>query len=196
MKIQERVKQYLQDSENTYQTGQQEYYARIALDQALKAFEEKNYGIGAVAVMVTESTVEEYHSRNAMITGLGVVDHAETRALLKLKGREPSDKTYPRNLNKWTSGLPLGISVFGTLEPCPMCTCTLTNVGAKLSVSTVRDGDLIITAEGYKISNGAANVITYEDTRPMEKNISGTSIAYSPSSGRKFKVNIKFHLAY
>lgn len=163
MKIEELVKIYLLQTQGKYQVGQYEYYAWIALEQALKAFEEKNYGIGAVAVLVTENDIFEFRARNAMVTGLGVVDHAETRALLKLKGGKQPDYKYPRQSNEWTKKLPLGISVFGTLEPCPMCTCTLTNVGAMLSISTVRDGNLI-SENGYKISDGAANVVKYKDT--------------------------------
>lgn len=163
MNIIEKVKLYLLQTDEKYKVGQYEYYSRIALEQSLVAFQEGNYGIGAVAVLVAEDDIYEYRDRNAMITGAGVVDHAETRALLKLKGGNPPDYKYPRNINEWTLQLPKGISVFGTLEPCPMCSCALTNVGAMLSVSTVRDGDLITTEDGYKNSNGAANVIRYEE---------------------------------
>jgi len=163
MKIEDKVKVYLLQAKGKYEVGQHEYYAWLALEQALKAFEEKNYGIGAVALLVTENDIFEFRARNAMVTGLGVVDHAETRALLKLKGGKQPDYKYPRESNEWTKKLPMGISVFGTLEPCPMCSCTLTNVGAMMSVSTVRDGNLILNEEGYKISDGAANVVQYKD---------------------------------
>jgi tRNA(Arg) A34 adenosine deaminase TadA len=171
MKIQDQVKIYLLETEGKYQVGQHEYYAWIALSQALKAFEENNYGIGAVAIQVTEKDIFEYRERNAMVTGLGVVDHAETRALLKLKSGKQPDYKYPRDMNNWTKSLPKGISVFGTLEPCPMCSCTLTNVGAMLSVSTVRDGNLIVTEQGYKISDGAANVIVYKEPNVSQEEV-------------------------
>ncbi len=141
-----------------YFPGQDEYYARVALAQALRAFEEGNYGIGAVAIVVSDDHVQEFRERNAMITGVGVVDHAETRALLRI-GKTQPDATYPRDLNALTNKLPEGVSMYGTVEPCPMCVTTLTNVGAKRSVSTVLDGDLIETAEGFYISSGSASAI-------------------------------------
>lgn len=163
MDIIDEARIYLLKTETKYEIGQHEYYARIALEQAVKAFDEKNYGIGAVAIEVTNEVIYEYRERNAMVSGVGVVDHAETRALLKLKGGKQPDFFYPRNSNEFTNNLPLGISVFGTLEPCPMCACTLTNSGAMLSISTVLDGKLKTTEEGYKISDGAANVLRYKN---------------------------------
>ena len=39
-----------------------------------------------------------------------------------------------------------------------MCACTLTSAGAKLSVSTVLDGNLV-EENGFRVSDGAANAI-------------------------------------
>ena len=158
MLVQHEVREYLNDTAFQYKPGQYEYYARLALDQALIAFEESNYGIGALAVVTTTDSVSEFPARNAMITGLGITDHAETRALQDIKSNKPPGKTYHKDENEWTAALPEGISVFGTLEPCPMCDCTLTNAGAKLSVSTVLDGNLV-EEEGFKRSDGAENAI-------------------------------------
>ena len=158
MSISSEVEQYLNESAGYYPPGQDEYFARIALEQANIAFREGNYGIGAVAVVATVKKVSEFPNRNAMITGIGVTDHAETRALFDIRSGRLPIKTYNRNLNQSTADLPEGISVFGTLEPCPMCDCALTNVGAKLSVSTVLDGQLI-QKDGLSLSNGAANAI-------------------------------------
>lgn len=158
MTVSENVARYLAASASRYVEGQHEYYARIALEEAAASHLAGNYGIGAVAVVVSTKEVKEFRAQNAMLTGTGVVDHAETRALIDIRSGRSASKSYARRLNQWTSGLPEGISVFGTLEPCPMCACTLTNVGARLSVSTVLDGALV-RSDGFAHSDGAANVI-------------------------------------
>src|SRR5207247_5275569 len=99
--------------------GTDEQYARLALAQALLASREGNYGIGAVAVLVRDRIVREYHARSAMLTGVGVVDHAETRALLALRGGEPPTSHY--RLSGTASAAAERLSVYGTLEPCPLC---------------------------------------------------------------------------
>jgi hypothetical protein len=53
-----------------------------------------------------------------MLTGLGVVDHAETRAILAARLGGPPDLAYPRDATSASSQLPVGVSVHGTLEPC------------------------------------------------------------------------------
>jgi tRNA(Arg) A34 adenosine deaminase TadA len=156
MDIASRVTAYLLETEDKYFPGQDEYYARLALAQAVKAYEEGNYGIGAVAVVVRNDRVREFRARNAMVTGLGVVDHAETRALLRMKGGKRPDVSYPRRVSELTAKLPEGVSMYGTLEPCPMCAVTLTNVGASRSISTVLDGHLAETDDGFRVSDGAA----------------------------------------
>ena len=65
---------YLARTAGTYLPGQPEYYARLALEQALLAHREGNYGIGAVAVVVRGDEIREFPNRNAMFTGTGVVD--------------------------------------------------------------------------------------------------------------------------
>jgi tRNA(Arg) A34 adenosine deaminase TadA len=158
MSTEQAVEHYLKSTIDRYATGQPEYYGRIALEQALIAHREGNYGIGAVAVSVGTETISEFPAQNTMFTGVGVVDHAETRALLDIyTGKNPTLE-YARNTNEWTRELPEGISVYGSLEPCPMCACTLINAGAKRSISTVLDGNLI-EKEGFKLSEGAASVI-------------------------------------
>ncbi len=152
------VRRYLDRTRDAYEPGDPVYYARVALNEALEAFLEDNYGIGAVAVVADESTIREFRGRNAMVSGLGVVDHAETRALLKYMSGSDADAVYPRELNAYTRRVPTGLSVYGTLEPCPMCTVTLTNVGAVRSVSTVLDGRLI-RKNGVLISDGGASSI-------------------------------------
>ena len=154
----ERVENYLDSTIQTFKLGQDEYYNRWALEQAYIAHQEGNYGIGAIAVMVTAGEISEYPAHNAMITGLGVVDHAETRAIIKAKqGREPAI-SYARNTNEYTKSLQEGLHVHGTLEACPMCACAMINAGAIRSVSTVLDGDMI-QKDGLNISSGGANSI-------------------------------------
>lgn len=150
--IEVRVGNYLEATRERYRPGDDEYYARLALEQALLASREGNYGIGAVGVEVSGGLAREYHDRSAMVTGLGVVDHAETRALLRMKSGEAPDRVTPANF------MEPGISVFGTLEPCPMCVCVLTNAGASRSVSAVLDGDLVLE-DGVLTSDGSAMAI-------------------------------------
>jgi tRNA(Arg) A34 adenosine deaminase TadA len=97
MDITERVRSYLAVTERKYFPGQDEYYARVALAQALRAFEEGNYGIGAVAIVVSDDHVQEFCERNAMITGVGVVDHAETRALLRIGKTQECQCNWPES---------------------------------------------------------------------------------------------------
>ena len=127
----------------------------LALEQALLASREGNYGIGAVAIDVGDGLVREYRDRSAMITGLGVVDHAETRVLLRIAEGGAADDEYPADS---AGAVPDGISLFGTLEPCPMCACTLTNAGAVRSVSVALDGELV-EENGVLTTDGSANAI-------------------------------------
>lgn len=153
-----RVGRYLGATTNRYVPGQDEYYARLALEQAAVALREGNYGIGAVAVLVQPSRVLEFRAPNRILTGLGVIDHAETLAVLAARCAGDATDEYPRKLNRFTSDLPEGLSVYGTVEPCPMCVCAMTNAGARRSISTVSDGK-IITRGGYLVSDGSASAI-------------------------------------
>lgn len=164
------VENYLEKTTNTYHIGQQAYYARKALASALTAFKEGNYGIGAIVLLVHDGIIYEFPGRNAMVTGPGVTDHAEARALedavaykthIINEGKnkygiamneknlsrshvvEPAI-SYPVNTNKGTQRFNQdGYYVFGTLEPCPMCMVMIINAKAKMSISTALDGDLV-----------------------------------------------------
>lgn len=171
------VRDYLKGSKDKFAKGSDEYYARLALEQASIACSEKNYGVGAVVVLASGKKLYEFRARNAMVTGLGIADHAESRAITnaycwagrnKLLGRDipaaelerggkiDPDDTYARDLNEHTKKLVDGVHCFGTLEACPMCTSMILNGGLKTSVSTVIDGDLI-EKNGFKLSSGGAN---------------------------------------
>lgn len=156
--VEARVEAYLAASGGSSPWGSDDYYARVALAEALAASREGNYGIGAVGVDVADSVVREFRARSAMVTGVGVVDHAETRAVLGHRSGSPSSATYLLDPSWPLAALGAGLSVYGTLEPCPMCVCTLTNAGAARSVSTCRDGSLVEDG-GLKTSDGAASVL-------------------------------------
>ena len=162
LSVDEQVSAYLRATQDRYQPGQEGYYLRKSLEQALLAYEEGNYGIGSVALLVKDGLVYEFSARNAMVTGQGVHDHAETRALEDLikyshafiAGTQLSEKEvlragpiidpviYSKNINQDTAQLSEGIHVFGTLEPCPMCTSIMGNTGVSKSTSTVLDGEM------------------------------------------------------
>lgn len=148
------VSTYLQESRDRYLQGSDEYFARKCLEAALEAYRTRNYGIGAVAVVYENGRAREFVAGNRMVSGSGVIDHAETRAILRILGGEDQpDAEY-----KLDSPNRHGLWVFGTLEPCPMCACVMTNAGATRSVSTIEDGHLIDDA-GFQVSDGAANVL-------------------------------------
>jgi tRNA(Arg) A34 adenosine deaminase TadA len=155
--IESEVQLYLQRSEGWYERGTDEYFARIALEQALLASREGNYGIGAVAVDFRDGQVREFRERSAMITGLGVIDHAETRAVLAAYSGAPPNQVYQDSFARTDLPRP-GVLSYGTLEPCPMCVCVLTNAAISRSISTVVDGHLVQDGD-VVVSDGAASVL-------------------------------------
>jgi tRNA(Arg) A34 adenosine deaminase TadA len=152
------VRAYLERTRSAFQEGQDAYYARGALQQAMIAHLEGNYGIGAVAVVVGETDVAEYPARNAMVTGEGILDHAETRAVLAVRRGDSFSSVTPRAASRYTQAMERGVTVFGTIEPCPMCVAVMTNGGVRRSVSTVQDGDLV-TVDGLTSSDGGSTVL-------------------------------------
>lgn len=153
------VEAYLKATEGKYKRGEEEYYARLALAQALEAYKEGNYAIGAVILFVTDTKVYEFTARNMMVKGAGVADHAEARGLMVarsyaiannlIKGREvdpwidvkklPKPVVYDKNENEFTKRLARGLHSYGSLEPCPMCLCMMLNSGIKVSISSAED---------------------------------------------------------
>ena len=146
--------------------GQHKYYAAVSLREAVKSAREGNYGIGGVVLYRDGDWVYEFRERNFMITGLGVSDHAEARGLeraglfkaLAIQGRNLEEDVKARfnfrpdsiyQLGKGQHDLPQGWTVYGTLEPCPMCTCKLINFGANHSFSISPD-DMAANALRYK----------------------------------------------
>lgn len=167
---------YLSDIGPNVPIGTERYYAVKALDEALGAFKEGNYGIGAVTIVKWRGQIYEFRGRNAMATGYGLRDHAEARALDRavvflsiLKGkhvRNPeggvprcglaADASYGV-CTPFLESLKDGIHVYGTLEPCPMCMVMMINIGVKSSKSLVKDGESIVK-DKHIVSDGAALV--------------------------------------
>lgn len=159
----DKVEIYLQRTEKTYEVGEPEYYGRLALKQALAACREGNYGIGAVAILIHDGIVEEFHNRNAMLTGVGVTDHAESRVLVdavrwrianldqrQIDHAEALRSALVNPVTRYTTDstasmtslaerLGNGIHVFGSLEPCQMCVAQIFNSGSKSSWSIAED---------------------------------------------------------
>src|SRR5262249_36384163 len=137
--IADEVQTYLNENTARFKRGTEEYYALGSLDEALKAFREGNYGIGAVLLVKWQGRIYAYRDRNAMVTGYGLRDHAEARALdaaavltaeleghtvpeserLRLGKLEEAVAIYPADTD-YLRKLQDGIHVYGTLEPCPM----------------------------------------------------------------------------
>lgn len=167
------VEQYLQKLGPSLQRGTEPYYAAATLEEALKAFKEGNYGIGSVVIVKWKDKAYEFRGRNAMVTGYGLRDHAEARALERaviylatLRGKqllsEPNttpnttepDRSYPLDTD-YLKSLTDGLHIYGTLEPCPMCMIMMLNAGVKSSQSLAKDGELKMV-NGHEISDGGA----------------------------------------
>lgn len=159
MSIVEKVETYLDMTQQTYEVGQPEYYARVSLALALDSHKSRNMGVGVVLVYVRESDGIIYEFRDmAAKESRGLwFDHAEARTVTNFQIYEktvfygkpfvdyPPAKgpftTYPRDLTKFTTELKPGLHVYGTLEPCPMCMVAIVSAGAHTSVASVKDDD-------------------------------------------------------
>jgi hypoxanthine-guanine phosphoribosyltransferase/tRNA(Arg) A34 adenosine deaminase TadA len=176
--IADQVEDFLKRNLALIPVGSKLYFATKSLEQALIANKEGNYGIGSSVVVKHEGKIYVFNDRNAMITGRGVHDHAEARAIFRaarLKkeilegvvlpeseqrayGLNEADEVYDAGINHFSNNLDDGIHVFGTLEPCLMCMCIACRAGAKSSVSNALDGECV-TIENGKISSGGGYVI-------------------------------------
>ena len=164
--------------------GALDYFARICLEVALTAHREGNYGIGAVAVHFKGGRVREYRGGNRVVADSGIIDHAETRALLRITRNETPDAEY-----SFDFGPSDGLWVFGTLEPCPMCASVMTNAGATRSISTIGDGRLH-DEDSYRFSDGAADVIGKSSTlSPRFGGAFSAAAVLSSSSCRRLTCN-------
>jgi len=168
------VAKYLSDRKPMVKRRTQEFYALGALDQALQAFNEGNYGIGSVVLLKWKGEAYEFRDRNAMVTGYGLRDHAEARALDRavvflgvLRDRAVAetervrvgqnikpDDTYDLDTD-YLKEIPDGLHVYGTLEPCPMCMVMMLNVAVKASTSLAKDGELKVV-DGHTVCDGSA----------------------------------------
>jgi tRNA(adenine34) deaminase len=82
-----------------------EYFMKIALDEALKAFEEDEVPIGAVVVREREIIAKAHNLRESLNDPTA---HAEIIAI-----REAAEK-----LSSWRL---IDCNLYVTIEPCPMC---------------------------------------------------------------------------
>lgn len=135
--------------------GTEPFYATIALEEALTAFKEGNYGIGSIVILKWKDEVYEFRGRNAMVTGYGlrrkkVIATGQELAIESVK----PERNYKAD-TPYLKGLADGLHVYGTLEPCPMCMVMMLNVGVKSSQSLAKDGELKLI-NGHCISDGAA----------------------------------------
>jgi tRNA(Arg) A34 adenosine deaminase TadA len=142
---------------NQYLPGQDLFWGCLALKEAATALRERNYGIGAVAIEVLQEEVRVFLGHNRMINiaplsadlsdsevyfrkaTFQMFGHAEMDALLRLKSGIKPDLIYNRNENVFLKVMELGIHVTGTLEPCPMCTCGMTNGNVVRNLSNAPD---------------------------------------------------------
>lgn len=165
-----RVQGYLDRTENTFQPGSDLYYARKALVVALTSYRHGNFGIGAVAVVRSGSTADLFYGENGMAKPNAIIEHAEIRALLRIAVGEKPDHTIelPKpSQSTDTTYCDIETTVYGTIEPCPMCVCAMTNAGVRRSVSTCIDGTLESQGD-YLVSTGAANVLADKyETQPQ-----------------------------
>ncbi|OHV02518.1 nucleoside deaminase [Mycobacterium talmoniae] len=148
-----RVQDYLDRTRHTFPPGCDRYFARIALEVALRAYHGGNFGIGAVAVVRSGRRADLFYGENAMAQPGAVIEHAETQAVLKVAAGDAPDHTITP-----PEPSPAAVTVYGTVEPCPMCACVLTNAGVQRSVSTCLDGELERDGD-FLTSGGGANVL-------------------------------------
>ena len=77
--------EFVEQGLKTFRIGSPYYFATLALSGAIEALSEGNYGVGASALVVRDDTYYVFTQRNAMNTGIGVVDHAETRLMMDVR---------------------------------------------------------------------------------------------------------------
>ena len=112
-----------------------ESYMRVALEEAQRAADEGNVGVGSVIVRDGELIAR---GRNLVPTTHDPTAHAETVAM-----REASSFLGADDMS--------GATLYTTFEPCPMCCGALTNaniatlvMGGRPSVEQTRWGDYTV----------------------------------------------------
>ena len=112
-----------------------ESYMRVALEEAQRAADEGNVGVGSVIVRDGELIAR---GRNLVPTTHDPTAHAETVAM-----REASSFLGTDDMS--------GATLYTTFEPCPMCCGALTNaniatlvMGGRPSVEQTRWGDYTV----------------------------------------------------
>jgi tRNA(Arg) A34 adenosine deaminase TadA len=133
-----------------------EYFA-LLLDRAARAAERGDYGIAAAAVMRSAGVEVVSIGTNSMTTNGDPTGHAEIGALLQIAAltRDSSRAETPRAsvwdsptdaldagtnlLTRSTSTAASDLTLYATLEPCPMCTVALINAGVGRVIVAVAD---------------------------------------------------------
>ncbi len=133
------VQEYLDRTHDTYPPDSDAFYARIALSAALNSYRKGNFGLGAVAVVRWGSRVGLYHGENGMAKPNAVVDHAEAHALLRVAAGETPDRVIELP-QPATDPDQVEVTVYGTVEPCPMCVRTDQRRSDEVGASSSRAG--------------------------------------------------------
>jgi tRNA(Arg) A34 adenosine deaminase TadA len=134
------VQKYLDESQARFEVGSQPYFGRLALEYAGSALLKGNYPIGAVAVVREGDQVAAFRGENSLFSGneaLGTlndslrritqaVGHAEMVALMTSLADLPPEQTLSVREHSPLADLREGLTMFGTLEPCPMCATAMT----------------------------------------------------------------------
>jgi len=138
----EMARSYLNLTEGRYEPGDDRFFGRLALQSAVRALFSGNYPIGAVAVVREGDIVRVYSGENSLVSGDKELEsiygpflkaltqsfgHAEMTALMRsLCEQITPDLIVSAWDNEKLATLPEGLTMFGTLEPCPMCTTAMT----------------------------------------------------------------------
>ena len=105
-------------------SSEHEQYMRMALEEAQKAADEGNVGVGSVIVQRGELIAR---GRNLVPTTHDPTAHAETVALREASAALETDDMA-------------GATLYTTFEPCPMCCGALTNANIATLVMGGRPG--------------------------------------------------------
>lgn len=150
----DRVRDFTERASKEFVLGSPEYFLNLALKEAVAAVRGGNYGVGAVVLLKKGEIVHVFKAQNGMITGPGIMDHAETRGLVEAASfndhwfnHQQSQGDVPKSNfhlsshdHPYLDSLTEGLHVIGTLEPCPMCMSYAIEANIGTSISGCLDG--------------------------------------------------------